>query len=346
MRSRDPRRWLERHSGWLLVLVLFVGLGTLGRGDPPPPVPPPPGWQRIAEPGAVLAIVIDGETVWAGGRDGLHRLDRRTGRWLGRVAPRELGHVRALTLDDDGLWIGHLDGLARWDGRRLHAIAWPDDGPRRVNALCRTAERLLVGTPTGLLELRDGRLRRAPANDRLLSPVVAALFVDRDGGLWCGSSADADGGVTRFGPDRVQRWSVADGLPHPYINQLAQTRDGRVMVATGHGDYGGLAILEPGPAGWRITETIDVAGGLAGPKARSVWEDDDGHVWCGSENDGLAVFGARGPRVLTADDGLTHGEVTCLVPDGDGNLWLGTVAGVTWLTEAARRRVVEGKEPN
>lgn len=73
-----------------------------------------PGWSIIRPPHEVSALAVDGDIIWAGGRDGVWRLDQS-----GEGAPVELecdmdlSYVRALIIDDNGvLWIGHSSGLS------------------------------------------------------------------------------------------------------------------------------------------------------------------------------------------------------------------------------------------
>jgi ligand-binding sensor domain-containing protein len=95
-------------------------------------------------------------------------------------------------------------------------------------------------------------------------------------------------------------------------------------VATGFADLGGASLLRDGA--WRQLTEED---GLAGAKARSVFEDRDGRVWVGSEYDGIAVFDGDRRRVLTPRDGLSGWEVKEMVQDESGVYWLGTEDGLT-----------------
>jgi len=327
-------------------LPLLVALGVLGavalfgrRAEPvPEPVVVPPGWLQIRQPGAVLALALSGDTVWAGGKLGLHRLDGRTGRWLGAVDLAGVRFVRSLVVDDR-LWIGHDDGLLWLKNGQHGQVTWPPPGPRRVNVLGLDRDgTVLAGLADGLYRVRDGRLEPDRRSAALVSPVVDALLLDSAGRLWCGSSSDPQGGVTVFSPDGQVAGRLTDALPHRYINDLVEFADGAVWIATGQGEAGGVAI-----ARWRagkllVERILTIDDGLAGAKARVVFQDRDGGCWVGSENDGLAFVGPGAARLFGEPDGLTHREVTCHLEDGQGRLWLGGLRGVTRLDRSAVQR--------
>lgn len=336
---------VPRATGSNLPLLVVVGVlgavALLGRRPEPLTETPvvPPGWLQIRQPGAVLGLAIDGDTVWAGGKLGLHRLDRRSGAWLGQVDVAGVRFVRALVCDVDRLWIAHDGGLLWLRDGETGVVAWPPPGPRRVNVLARDADgTLLAGLADGLYRVRDGRLEQDQRSRSLVSPVVDALLVDTAGRLWCGSSSDPEGGVVVFARDGSVTGTLTAVLPHRYINDLVEFADGTVWIATGQGEAGGVAIV-----GWRggkptVQRTLTIDDGLAGAKARVVFQDRDGGCWVGSENDGLALLGPGSPRIFREPDGLSHREVTCHLEDRDGQLWLGGLRGVTRLARSAVQR--------
>lgn len=340
MRAFDRQR-AGRHApaASLLVILLMLALAAWGpaRRLPERPRALSPGWTAEPQAGRLLSLLVDGDTVWAGSRDGLGRLDRRSGRWLGCVAlGRPATFVRALAVDRTGrLWIGCLQGLYCWDGRTARDVSATLPAPR-VNALLRDRHgRLWIGTANGLAVLDDDRPRLAPGSRLLASPIVNALAEDADGGLWVGNTSTPSGGLARLSGGQAQVWRVADGLPHGYVNALRAAPAG-VWAACGQGEYGGACLFTAGAQGWSVARRLSRTDGLAGAKARSVLVDRDGDLWVGSENDGLAVLPARGgSRRFGIADGLTHVEVTAMAEDGDGNLWLATLGGATRLSREA-----------
>lgn len=319
------------------ILVAVAVLGVVGsvadRGVPDTPqVPLPHGWAVAPQPGATLCLAIEGETVWAGGKNGLHRIDRKTGAWVEAV---DLGdpsiHIRSLAVDADGaLWIGHVDGLIRLANGAREAFGESDGLPnKRVNALLAAGGRVYVGTAAGLVVFERGRFHRTVWSDQLASRVVNVLYESSEGVLWIGSSSDPTGGVSRVVDGRVDVMRVASGLPHPYVQAFVEPEPGEFWVATGQFEKGGAARVSPtGPL--RPSLVLHKSDGLAGAKVRSLGVDAQGDVWFGSESDGLAIRSRLGTEtvVITTAQGLPHNEITAIERDSDGAMWLATLAGV------------------
>ena len=84
----------------------------------------PDGWKIIRPPHDVMALAIQGDTIWAGGKEGVIGLDRNSGlviTELTGVPP--MTYVRALLVDRQGaLWIGHPAGLTYYDGNTLQTF--------------------------------------------------------------------------------------------------------------------------------------------------------------------------------------------------------------------------------
>jgi ligand-binding sensor domain-containing protein len=342
---RQRQRLLRRYWHFVLVAVvgiLFAVLGS-GGGDAPAPAPRPQGWTVASEPGSVLAIAfLDGD-VWVGSKTGLHRVDAATGNYLGRVdAGTEVAHVRALLADTSGtLWVGHLNGLTRYHAGQTATFTVADGLPdNRVNALAQNHNgRVWIGTANGLAFIENGKIAMAPETTRLLSPIVNSIVENKDGELWVASTSTPSGGVTLLnGPD-TETFTPVRGLPHPYVNQLLVDHGGAVWAATGQLEEGGACQFRRDAKGWGVSATISRADGLPGAKVRSIFEDADGDLWMGFENDGLALRTGRGIVAFNESDGLPHKEVTCIAGGPDGEIWLGTLAGVLRIEPGAARRM-------
>lgn len=332
-------------------LLTALGLLLLGCGGGPGPAPLP-GLQVLRPPHEVSALAVRGDRLYAGGREGVFEIERRSGRVLRRLeAPRPLRYVRALAVDGAGvLWIGSGEGLWGWDG----AAGWrevragqglPDD---RVNVLEVDRQgRLWAGTWGGAAVLEGERWSVLRKSDGLADDMVNVLLQDDGGGLWFGSYTAPRGGLSHRAPDgRWSRWTVAEGLPHNNVNGLFQDRDGAVWACTGFLDRGGACRFVRRQGRWTLDRVLTVREGLAGAKSRSLFQDDHGVYWFGSEYDGTARMDGAYHRVLTRDDGFSGNEVKSILQDGDGVLWFATEDGVTRLgpegAEALARQTGSG----
>src|SRR5512136_986252 len=76
----------------------------------------PAGWQIIRPPQEVSTLIIENDTVWTGGKDGVIVIGRSTGKPIGTPASApSFGYVRQIFRDRDGwIWVGHDGGLARY----------------------------------------------------------------------------------------------------------------------------------------------------------------------------------------------------------------------------------------
>jgi ligand-binding sensor domain-containing protein len=288
----------------------------------------PEGYAIVRPPHEVSALALHGDTVWAGGSDGLYAIDRLAARVspLPSDAPN-LRRVRDLLVDAEGrLWIAHRDGLTA-----LHEGTWRTwtaaDGllPGPTLSLCLDRDgRLWVGGENGV-SMRDGEgWRQITTADGLGAPEVDVIFQDGAGVMWFGSASPTRGGLSRYDGRSWQFFTTREGLTHDSVNAIIEARDGTLWIATGFADRGGATRLADGE--WSGLTRQD---GLAGEKVRTVFQDHDDRLWFGSEYDGLAIHDGATWRILTPEDGLSGWEVKEIVQDRDGAYWLGTEDGVT-----------------
>lgn len=285
----------------------------------------PEGWLLIRPPHEVSALAVQGDIVWAGGRDGLYAIDRHTGKLmpLPAGAPR-MSYVKDLVVaSDDTLWVAHSRGISR-----LVRGNWRDCGGGVPESPCMSVYEdrdgvMWVGTDSGLLRRDAGGWARL-LGDPLAATTVEVIFQDRDGAMWFGSSHPTLGALAYFDGERWEVFGPDDGLPHGSVNDVMQDRDGTIWVGTGFARRGGAAWLDED--GWHPLTMDD---GLAGEKVRSIFEDERGRLWFASEYDGVAIRDGASWRILTALEGLAGREVKDAAADGGGVLWLGTENGIS-----------------
>ena len=302
-----------------VLLVIGAGYGVK-RWSAAHPSRLPPGFALPWPEAEVAALVEDGENVWAGGKDGLARFDRQSGKRMplpGRPAP--LSYVKALARDDRGrIWVAHADGFECWDG-----AAWTRLGPGPGLGLLAGPSGLWAGTDKGLFRIDHGRLLPFPVPQALRIPSFDVIFEAPGGALWIGSAAVC-GGLWRLDKGAWTAFGLAEGLPHPSVNALCTGPDGALWAGTGFADLGGAARLEGGR--WMPLLKRD---GLAGNKVRSLFVDRGGVQYFGSEYDGLAIRASGAWRYLDRRDGLAGKEIKAMIQDADGIYWLGTDTGLS-----------------
>jgi len=191
--------------------------------------------------------------------------------------------VRAVLSTDDGyIWIATYDGIARFNG-----------------------DSFTVYDKRTLPELKRD--------------TVLAFLKSRDGSLRIGTNG---GGLARFRDGKLDEVvTLAQGLPSDVVTAICEARDGTVWVGTS----GGVARVANG----RATLAFDDRNGLGSRSVLSMVESPDGTLWIGTRGGGLhSVRGGHMQRYTTAD-GLASDFIYSLMPDRDGSLLIGTGAGLS-----------------
>ena len=131
------------------------------------------------------------------------------------------------------------------------------------------------------------------------------------GGLWPARAfglepaAPLDGLIHR-------RWDVADGLPNPAVQALAETPEGLLWVGT----RAGLARFDG-----RVFEL------LAHDSINALVVDREGVLWAGTDGGGVLRYQEGGIRVFGVADGLASARVTAMALDLEGRLMVATSGG-------------------
>lgn len=241
-------------------------------------------------------------TVWAGARNsGLYHLDRHLNilefypiRTPGSGS-RTGGGVTSLLEDAQGfIWVGTYDlGLFRLDPqrRRMQAIPISPDDPG--------------GLPTG--------------------KIFRTAITDRQGNLWfarCNGISVWHSQAGRFNNISLPGLSPADPCHHLYA--LAEDIQGNIWIGEGapvfyrYEPATGLFETHRLPFPREFVQAIHVDSG-------------SGNLWLGTLEHGLAHYSPRERRMLAYYDKQGNerlGEVTAIIPDAKGALWLATAGGI------------------
>ncbi len=257
----------------------------------------------------LLALIFTSPTP-SSARDGGLRFDRLS-------VEDGLSHssVWTVTQDSSGfMWFGTREGLNRFDGYDFKVYRHdPSD-------------------PTSISESE-----------------TLAILEDRRGDLWIGTRG---GGLNRFlrSEERFERFrhdpQDPDSLSHDVVEYLLEDRDGILWIGTG----GGLNRLDPtasregGQTGrqparfTRFLHDPQNPGSLSDDAVWKLYQDRGGDLWIGTDS-GLNRFvpnpsGSESGTFVRYlhdpqdPDSLSHDSVGPMVEDADGDLWLGTTAGL------------------
>ena len=306
------------------ILIVYV-LARLTEAKPKRPE----GSYLISPPHEVTVLARQGDIIWAGGKEGLYRVDRKSRRILAdpHIQSRDLRGSRALLVNNRELWIGCRQGLLRYDGLQIESFTPPgrnDIGP--VTALCRSRDgSLWVGVENGAWQT-DADLRRWRwfGQERGITlPSIDVIYQTRDGILWFGSNAPEAAGIFRFNPETETFADISTGLSSHATNDLLEDHSGTLWIATGFGSRGAAASLHEG----RWSELTNLPG-IGGEKIRSLFEDSRQRLWLCSEYNGVAIREDGRWKRVTMNEGLPGSEVKDMLQEEGGTLWLATERGL------------------
>lgn len=114
-----------------------------------------------------------------------------------------------------------------------------------------------------------------------------------------------------------ETWQVKDGLPQTIVNDVLQTRDGYLWLATQEG----LARFDG--VSFTVFENARVQG-LESNTIRVLRESRDGALWIGTEG-GLTRYQNGTFETFTTPEALSRTIVRALYEDRQGTLWAGTI---------------------
>ena len=353
---RRETRWIINGLFIVIGCILAVGMAVrVRRQDREERAEPLEGFEVFCSGEEISALYPAGDSLWVGGRDGVKRLDIRTGELIDYVAEDlELIYAAEIIEGADGaVWVGHNAGVTRFslDGKRQDFTA-PALTGGRVNTLLHMDDRIWVGTMEGasLLEEQNGVWAVAKTftkeNGLLADPVnVLACW---DGELLFGSYLDNHpGGISILTNTGWQYLTAEEGLAHPYINALLPLED-KIFAACGQLTAGGLNQIERYADGYRIMDTFGKTDGIPGEKVRWLYLDSNGYLWITTESDGLILTKGTGLThpiegvVLTWEQGLSDNEIKRIV-ETDAYYFLAGRSGLTRSEKQAVAKLMEGE---
>lgn len=311
-----------------LPLLLFIWLGTistlLGQHYPVRHF-----GTEVGLPKSMVAGIAQDEDgfLWVGTSGGICRFDGLTFTPHSTEPPMEYFYAKAFLRDSRGdFWLGMSDnGLVRVHAEKAYHFGLQEGLPgNTVWALMEDRSgNLWAGTEKGLAVLRSealesGDARFQPAFESRLSDLGVHRVVEDEGGrLWINTQAGlflcVDGQI-------VRHWSQANRE-----RCLALHSDGFILVAMQGGLYRSQGdslvafYLNPRLDGFDL---IDLA--CAGNT-----------VWMASYGQGLLKLEGDHLEVIDERHGLITNYLYSLFVDREGNLWMGSIHGLSQLFEFA-----------
>lgn len=240
--------------------------------------------------------------------------------------------VTGITQTGDSLWFTTTS-----DGAIL--ASYPGDSVRRIKAKSFLGNEGLGYEVTGIYRMKDGSLifnmngalkkldrkegsfigYRMPNMTRYFE--TSRMLEDSRGDLWFGTFR---GGIYRYEMDKDEMVSydlVKLGLSGNSVTCITEDRSGKVWIGTYSGD---IAVFE----GEKI-KVFNASNGFGGAnKISKIIEDREGNILISDHQSGLSIY--KGDAFMTLDDkeAMDDDNITAIVSDRTGTLWMGTAAGL------------------
>ena len=261
----------------------------------------------------VNAVLADGKGgFWLGGATALVH-------WHGGVSETYpiKAEIMALARAPDGtVWVGIQEegpgrGLEQLRDGAVKPFLTPtfDGSKLSVTSLMFDHDgNLWVGTDArGLFRVHGNAVEPYGHTQGLSGDSVWALFEDREGIVWAGTTS----GIDSFRDPSVVTFSAVEGLGKDLAAGILASKDGGIWVA----NDGSLDRIKNG-----TVSSIRRSNGLPGDQVAAMLEDHAGNIWVGVDDE-LYLFKDGQFRRLPAPNHQALGMVVGMTEDIDGNIW-------------------------
>jgi ligand-binding sensor domain-containing protein len=257
--------------------------------------------------------------LWIGTDRGLACL--RNGKVVAGVKDFPKKAVHALSEAPEGkVWIATAGPeVCTWDGTNFKSENFSSLPPQAtIHAIQSGLEGTIwLGSSAGLLRRSGLQERLFTVADGLGSDEIFCLATTRDSGLWAGTKD----GLCRVQGDRVERFQSRDGLSQSTVLAVCEDHEGSLWVGT---KYGLNQFVDR-----RTLVPITTSEGLPSNDTGPVLQTESGNIWVGTLDAGLAeLTGRKFSQAATMETGLPSQRILSLADGGDGDLWIGTDAGL------------------
>ena len=289
---------------------------------------------------------------WVGTDEGLNQFDPKTEkfkRYLHNPSnPSSLSHSQAryVTKSENGtIWIGTASGINEYNSDNegfKRYYAYPDKKNKQENnvnvILPDLSGHLWIGSQMGGLSKFDisshsftNYANNEHSNSSLSYNDVRDIMIDRSGIIWI---ATRGGGISRA--SLKSKFTTYRHLPD-HINSLSGNRiraisskENKVWIGT---DRNGISEFNINTKQWK--QIISSPFSLSSHRIRAIFYDDaENALWVGTDDAGLnklipADYQSIQYKNIPGDNSsLSNNEVTCILKDSKGRLWVGTKSGL------------------
>ena len=185
-----------------------------------------------------------------------------------------------------------------------------------------------IGTDQGLLIVNTrNEMLENDLTAQLKGVSIRDILRDSNGNIWV--STYRKYGILKYSPDgTISNFGRSAGLLTNLINCTIELSDGSIAVGTEEG----ITIIGTDNT---LVRNITASDGLEYSNILTLYEDENGRLFAGSDGGGLYIIDGSTITNYTDEDGLTSNVVTCITK-GEKGLWLGTDNGLSVYNETIR----------
>jgi ligand-binding sensor domain-containing protein len=259
--------------------------------------------------------------IWLGTKNGLARYDGNQLFMVG-IDSALTGEVTAIYEDVEGhLWIGTYSGKIYFldRTRKPHAFNIQEGNPTKPvrTILQDNSGQIWFATyGEGVYVYTGARLFNIGIDDGLSSNDIYTMTIDPAGKIWLGTDDGIN--ICSFSNEKksIRQLGLSQGLPDQIITALQADRNGNIWIGTF--EYGIVyynATLE------QIQRPFD-SKGIDEVTAFEIFDDHE--LWIGTRKSGAWRYNPQSEflRPVTSLSTLQKGEITSILVDVEGNIWI------------------------
>ncbi|MBM3236727.1 tetratricopeptide repeat protein [Candidatus Poribacteria bacterium] len=268
----------------------------------------------------VYAIVEDSQGIlWMGTNNGVSKYDGKTFTNLREADGLVGNYVHEIIKDHKGnLWLATNKGISRYDGKSFTTV---EGGFGYISDGLEDCEGNLWFTAwdNGIFCYDGKNFTNLTEQDGLAINTINTIFEDREGNIWLGY--DFRKGLSKFNPG-LKNYGVEDGLAGTHVYCIVEDSKGNLWISTSRE----VCMYD----GKTFTQPILNSRRALGPVYR-ILPDSKGNLWFATVREhwsteserGIVRFDGKNYRRFTTLDGLPSNNVSCMMEDSNGNIWMG-----------------------
>lgn len=130
-------------------------------------------------------------------------------------------------------------------------------------------------------------------------------------------------------------YDASNGLPTSEANYILGSSDGYIWI----GGYSGILKYD-GKTFNRLPSTAGLTSG------RGLFEDSKGRIWVGTNDNGVVVIDGEQTYQFTKKDGLRSSSIRTFAEDKNGNIFIGSTAGVAYVDKSMKLFIIDDERVN